>query len=111
MATLIRSISANKGLKLKKENPVAEVRKKAAKGSDLAAEVLHEAGAPVGVMVRAMRKSLELDEMDEFVVLYADTCDEVTEFIMPVAMAAEVYLSQRSGAWSTLVCAVGAAQL
>jgi predicted NBD/HSP70 family sugar kinase len=111
MATLIRHLAEKHGLKLKKKDPVVEVCKKAQKEHARALAIIEEAGAPVGLMVRSICRSLELSETDRFLVLHADTCDETLAFMMPIAVAAGVYLAQRSGQWGSWACAVGAAQL
>ncbi len=111
MATLIRHLAKKHGLKIKKKNCVAEVCAKAEKEHAKAVAILEEAGAPIGLMVRSMCRSLELEETDRFLVLYADPCEETVAFMMPIAVSASVYLSQRSGCWGKWGSAVGAAQL
>ena len=112
LSALVRLLAAKRGLKLKKKDAFVEACQKAAKGNERAAAVLEEAAAPIGVMIRAMRRTEELKETDCFHVLHAASAeDEVGEFFMPVTMAASCYLSQSSTNPTKFDVARGAAQL
>ena len=105
------AVAAEHGLALTTDDPVHEICQLATDEVDKASAILDEASVPVGRMVAALRRVLGLEMMDQFFILYADSHRQTTAFMLPIATAAKVYLSQRSGHFEERACVVGAAYL
>ena len=107
----LRRIAAERGVALNTDEPLIELCERAAADDQGAVAVLEEAGSMLGLLVRALRKKLGLEETEPFFVLHADSHRGTFELAHPLAVHAASRLSQRSSRFDAEACITGAAHL